>query len=267
MRPDTPAHPAARRARRRRCLVAGTGLLVVLAVAGSLLATAAWQRALERDRTHAFEAEAAGVGSAVGTSIQRLRDLTGAMAAMYQQNPSLTDGQFHQWVAAVGVAQRYPGVMQFGITANVQPPDLNRFLRRGRLHHLTGVVLPDPAKIGSPPYCLAPAGVYVDPAVRQYAALGAQLMCHQLLTSALYSRARDTGRAVVYSFRDPFTGKSELAIQQPVYSTQSVPTTVAARRARLLGWMGGLFNADGILASALAQHARIVLVLVRSLVR
>src|SRR3954452_12749632 len=111
----------------RRWWVGSAAILLVLALTTSLLITAAWERALERDRAHAFEAEATGVGSAVATSIQRLRDLTGAMAAMYEQNPHLTYEEFRDWVDAVGVADRYPGVMQFGVTANVKADELSSF--------------------------------------------------------------------------------------------------------------------------------------------
>ena len=47
------------------------------------------------------------------------------MAAMYQQNPDLTYEQFRDWVDAVGVATRYPGVMQFGVTARVPDAVVN----------------------------------------------------------------------------------------------------------------------------------------------
>src|SRR2546421_3426522 len=69
---------------RRRWWLGGAAVLLVAAIAGSVLGAAAWQRALERDRAHAFKAEATGVGSAVATSIQRVRDLTGTIAAMYK---------------------------------------------------------------------------------------------------------------------------------------------------------------------------------------
>ena len=40
------------------------------------------------------------------------------------------DEQFRDWVDAVDVADRYPGVMQFGITANVKSGELASFMRR-----------------------------------------------------------------------------------------------------------------------------------------
>src|SRR5436190_11885673 len=248
----------------RRWWVGSAAILLVLALTTSLLITAAWERAIERDRAHAFKAEATGVGSAVATSIQRLRDLTGAMGAMYKQKPQLTYEDFRDWVDAVGVAQRYPGVMQVGVTANVQPSDLSPYLREVHAHHMPGSKLPDPSKLGAPPYCLGQAGVFIDPAVKAYASVGAQNMCRSPMTAGLYNRARDSGQPVVFSFQDPVTHYSELAIQAPVYSTQIVPGTLKGRRANLLGWMGGLFNAGGILAEALQGHPRVGAVLART---
>src|SRR4051794_13478294 len=84
----------------RRWWIVGAAMLLAVAAVASVLGPAMWGRAVQRDRQHAFEAEATAVASAVATSMQRLQDLTGTMAAMYQQNPHLTYEQFSAWVDA-----------------------------------------------------------------------------------------------------------------------------------------------------------------------
>jgi diguanylate cyclase (GGDEF)-like protein len=77
-----------------------------------------------------------------------------------------------------------------------------------------------------------------------------------------FLKARDSG---VGAYLPYGTGKyEELVVGTPVYSTGAVPTTMKARRASFIGWIGTQVIPSVLLATALANHPRTAVAFVYS---
>ena len=239
--------------RRTRWWAPLTALALLAAIAASIFAAVAWERSVDGQARRSFDAESAGVASTVSTAVQRLQDLNGSLAADYAQNPGLTTNQFKQWTATIDVAKRYPGVVAFGAEAVVRHADLDQFLAQHPRPFENGTPL-NRALLGDHPfYCLGQAGALVHPS-HLIASMASANLCAFPEIAPLFLSSRDTGHAVTLAFGDSGGGPAYFFVNQPVYRTGVAPSTVAARRAAIVGWMEGLFDARRILATALSGH-------------
>ncbi|HWK28435.1 MAG TPA: EAL domain-containing protein [Solirubrobacter sp.] len=218
-------------------------LLAVFVVLAGLTAWA-WRAQVQRQHTHAFEAQAASVVASVTTAVRRMDDLTLAARTLLGTEPELTEADFEDWYASMGVDQRFSGVAGFGYVELVRAP--------GQPVYPTGA---------RPYYCLPKFGVAgpgMIGALRDAAMPGVDL-CQ---ISRLLISTRDSGR-----FR-AFVGSSQsghelFEVIAPVYRGGAVPATAAQRRALGVGWIVGLFDAEPILRLAVAGQRHVAVSLER----
>lgn len=228
--------------------------LLVACVAISLAAAGAWRAQVWRQPNAAFDAEAASVGSSVTTALRRMDDLTVAARTLVGSNPELTNAELASWYRSIGAQRRYPGALGFGYMELVPAAQLSRYVAQIRADPIPGMSRPahdfkiiPPGRRAS--YCLVRLGV--AGVVNRLIPGGYSLdVCGVPGVYALLS-SRDTGATT--TFLAPLTaGERVLTVSAPVYRGGVVPSTVAERRARMLGWMTGVFNVKAILGTAVA---------------
>ena len=215
------------------------------------------------DSEQAFAAQAASVGASVTTAVQRMDDLTLAARTLLAANPDLSNRQFAQWYRGMGVDRRFPGVAGFGYTERVPIERLGRFV-----HALAADPMPG-STTGSfelvppgdrPAFCLARLGVGAH-AMAELGVAGLDLCA----LSKLLDSARDSGSfsAFVIGADEPSGSAGRFSVIAPVYRGGGVPETVEERRARIKGWITGLFDAEPILRTAVAGQAGVAVSLAR----
>ncbi len=285
---DTTAQPSPRDRRRSRPRAASLLLLCLLLAVGTLgsaLVARSWRSAVATERQRAFATTATSVADTLTMSLQRDADVMATVRTLVADNPGIGNAAFGRWFATLGSATRYPGSFAFAYVQAVTPAQLPSFAATATADPPAGIAPAggfslDPPGVRSR-YCLMRlTAVELPPgASAKVAAIGSlehefsgfldpdvdECMGSQ---APLLDRAAATGQLAVGSFSsvlagvlrsDPaerhaiqvlFGNLSPIELVEPVYA--ATPSPVASgRRGPLLGWVGGVFDADALLAPVL----------------
>ena len=219
---------------------------LLLAVFIPLAGTTAWlwRGQVKRQNDQAFTAQAASIGASVTTAVRRMDDLTLAARALLGSRPEMTDSAFNRWYRSMGVDQRFAGVAGFSYV------ELVRERREG--------VYPAGDR---PYYCLPKLGV-AGPGMSE--TLGEITMPGLDLCqlTKLLGETRDSGQFSAFVMTSSH-GHEMFEVIAPVYDGGGVPGSVDARRSDATGWIIGLFDAEPILASAVAREGGVAVSLER----
>jgi diguanylate cyclase (GGDEF)-like protein len=219
-------------------------LLLAVFVALACLSAVLWRAQVQRQNDQAFAAQAASVGASVTTAVRRMDDLTLAARTLLANEPKLTNAGFASWYSSMGVVKRFRGVVGFGYTEIVRKP--------------ADDVYPPGRR---PYYCLPKIGV-AGPGMAETltdAAVPGYDLCQ---ISKLFEQTRDSGRFNAYVTSSGH-GHTMFEVVAPVYRGGGVPSTLAQRRARAIGWIIGLFDSEPILKSAVAGQSGVSVTLER----
>ena len=170
-----------------------------------------------------------------------------AGSALFAAGGPVTRDVFHRWAEHLELQEHFPGVQGIGFSARVAGPDLAPLVRRMRAEGDADFhVWPDG------PRREVHAILYLEPLDRRNrTAIGYDMYSDPVRRAAM-ERARDTGRAAA-------TGKVTLVqeiapskqagflIYVPVYRDQLAPESVAARRAKLVGFVYSPFRTADLL--------------------
>ena len=194
------------------------------------------------------------IASTLQLALQHEQDLDIGVVGFMAGTPNASASQFRQWVASVRALQRYPELLGIAEVAQVSAAELPAFAARdagdppgpmgtGRTLDVT------PAGV-RPYYCLETGsitrpGAPTVPAGFDY--------CSSALGPALLA-ARDTGRNTYLPY-DSGTARN-LAVGSAIYADGTQPTTVAGRRAALVGWTGSQISPTVLLDRALVGHPK-----------
>ena len=170
------------------------------------------------------------------TYIALLRGTAGLYAARGADGAPVTPADFAAYVTRLRLAEFYPGTRGIGFARRFRPEEGEALAAALRAQGLAGFALrplpsgPDPSAI-----------TMLEPLDRRNrAALGFDMFSEPVRRAAM-ERARDTGEASL-------SGRVELVqeidadkqqgflVYMPVYAGRTIPDTVAARRAELVGW-------------------------------
>jgi diguanylate cyclase (GGDEF)-like protein len=244
---------AARRVRRTRLFwPAMAAVLLAVGILGSVIG--AWQvhRTVEQSSRQTFQASAAQIASTLKLAILHEQDFVVGAAALFVRNPQTTEAEFLQWTASTSAFKRYPELQGVSELTMVTPAQLGAFAARDELDP------PGPLSAGgtlqvSPPgnrpyYCLETVAQSRNPEL----ALPAGTDFCQTSLGKEFLNARDTGQQMYIPYR---TGKlEELGLGNAIYKDGTTPSTVAARRADLIGWTGVEVLPGVLLSTALEHH-------------
>jgi two-component system, sensor histidine kinase and response regulator len=229
-----------------------TWLLLFVGIGGSVVGAAEWRTNQRQSARHSFNVQASVVTSSVALSLDRLNDLTATMRAAVSTRPHMTSREWDNWSADLDVAHRYPGSLGLAFARVVPASQLAAYEAK---------VTADPpaGATGNTPFAVVPPGArpfYCFIRFRSQSSVLEQLpigldLC-QVGGRGFFSKPRDTGQFHVTPVA--LGGASVAAIFAPVYRGGLVPATVAARRGRFVGLVGGLFNVEKLLGGALGHY-------------
>jgi diguanylate cyclase (GGDEF)-like protein len=226
----------------RRYWLALAALVIAAGSAGSLLGVNAYSRMQSHASRQAFAASAAGIASVLQLSIQRQQDLAVSAGAFFSEDPRATATEFLQWTKAAGAFARYPQMQTLSEVRLVTAAALGAF-ESARPSGFT--VTPAGNR---PYYCFATVSEQRSTTAESPAGID---YCQTALAPELLA-ARDSGKSEYLPYK---VGKvAELAVGSAVYRAGTAPTTVAARRADLIGWTGMATLPGVLLRTALVGH-------------
>jgi len=236
----------------RRYWLALAVLVIAAGSAGAFLGVNAYSRVQNRASRQAFEASATVIASVLRLSIQRQQDLAISAGAFFSGNPGATEAEFVQWTGAEDAFARYPQMQTISEVQLVTAADLGAF-EAFEIAHPSGLLSADggftitPAG-NRPYYCFA--AVAQDRVKLAASPIGIDY-CQTALGPELL-KARDSGQSEYLPYK--LGTVSELIVGTAVYRGGTVPATVAARRADLIGWIGIATLPGVLLHTALVGH-------------
>jgi diguanylate cyclase (GGDEF)-like protein len=241
--------------------VVGALLLVLLGTTLSVLAARAVAHDEAQKAHRAFASSSAEVSSRLKLALQHEEDLVVSTSAFVVTHPEMSNAAYNRWLQADRAFERYPEILSLSRMVVVKASELPAFAKRaqkdpaGRLGpDGTFQVVPPGAR---PFYCFADLKSQ-SPSGRADPSPAGLDICDNPAGARLLP-SRDSGVGIYEPFR---LGKlTVLGIETPIYRHGIVPTTVAARRATFIGWVGiGLMPAV-VLKTALYAHPGVKVIL------
>jgi diguanylate cyclase (GGDEF)-like protein len=237
---------------------ATTALLVIVGIVASVLGAKAVARSDADKARLSFHLASAEIASTLKLAIEHEEDLVVSASAFVTEKPNASAAEFDRWAESVHAMQRYKELQDIGLVTMVPANRLAAFQARMAAHplhplgpnSLAPVESPEVLPSGKRPfYCLAVAGLARDsqtylPGELDYCALAPTLVA-----------TRETGMASYAPF--VAAGNSALAVETPVYTGGTTPTTVPGRKRAFLGWLGELLVPKVVLARALEGHPNV----------
>jgi len=241
-------------------------VVLIVGMAMTAVGAVAWHNYVQSQAHRAFEAQASSVSAAVSTSLRRDIDFVAAQRAGVIAVPGLTNRQLAVWYRSVDVTKRFPGGVGFGFVQRVLPFQVSSF----------GAQMVADPPINEPvtaPYAVFPAGQRAEYCLQRYGiatSAAAKLtpanfdFCSATIPPDIHSpipplldEATRSGQMTVLAAGKLAVGKIAnsgaiadlFVIFSPVYSGEATPTTVAARRADLHGWIVATFSGNALLNS------------------
>ena len=229
-----------------------SALLTVCVVASFAGAFAQRSSALSQERRE-FRSVASGVASSMFLAINRDTEYVESLGSAVGAAPRMTNKQFTEYVARTHANVRYPGSLGYIYLKRVPDRRLAAFGRRlaadAPVGFQRGFRLIPPGRRSE--YCIVrfgksfQLGLNLPLGLDQCAAAVPGFVSKS--PGRLYRAVQDSGEVGVGAL-DATNGL--FGVAAPVYRGVRRPTSVAARRASLLGWAGGTFDGKAILTAA-----------------
>jgi hypothetical protein len=211
-------------------------------VGGSVYAFGSVRGASERSHK-ALVSSSVEVAAALRLAIQHEQDLIISTESFIVGNLSPSQSQFTRWAHEVGVLTRYPELFDLLVVQYVPASQLAAYAERTSTDRSAPFTVLPPGK--EPFYCFASVGVERSG--------GAVIPTHYNLCAGILGQKVQDARAQGTSAVLPLTEKL-LALDVPIYSTGSVPSTVAARDRAFVELIGMDVRPNILLRTALSGH-------------
>ncbi len=251
--------------------------VLVLGVVASVAGAVAWRTSVHNSHRAAFESDARSTSATLTMALQRDADLVAAARALVADNPTMSNAAFARWFDTLGASLRYPGTVGFAYVERVTPAQLPSFAAAVAADPPLGVSVPHPFVVQGPgqrsAYCLmrlttlqlAPSllsrlhalavaradfGNFISPTTDECTNPAFERLLAPTSTGSLTvgsfvealsasSRGSAASRSAVSSL---FGKLYPIELVTPVDSLAS-----PGDPAHLLGWIGGLFDANTLL--------------------
>lgn len=230
-------------------------VMIVVVAAGTIGAVVGARGVARNDGSkerQVFLASAAQISSTLQLAIVHEQDLAISAGAVLVRNPDATEADFLVWTKSVRAFARYPEMQTIFDIQQVLPSQLTAYAARQVADPSGPLAAPGTFAVtpaGSRPYyCLASVSRSRNTTTDLPDGID---FCQTPLRSELV-HARDSGQDEYLPHEQ---GKvEELAIGAAIYRGGSVPRTVDARRADIVGWTGIAILPGVLLHTALADH-------------
>jgi diguanylate cyclase (GGDEF)-like protein len=227
-------------------------LIAILGVAGSVVASGGIARQQLTSSVARNQTDAGQIAETLSLSLLHEADLVASAQSFEIDRPSATQSRFAKWAESVDVMARYPELFGIGAIQVVPRADLSKFAARYPIPWMENsgppkTIVPFPPGI-RPYYCLPTMMLMRDASLRLPRGLD---ICSVIpgvkLQSTKFSGLPSLAPA-------QFLGASLLSISVPLYRGGDVPSTLGARKAAFVGFMGVLFNTSVDINSALVGY-------------
>jgi diguanylate cyclase (GGDEF)-like protein len=263
-RPDAPPAPTARsrtarRKRRRNIWLTASISLIILGIAGSVVAAQLVAQTDRHQTRTTFTAAAANVAATLTLALQHEEDLVVSARAFIVGNPNATQLAFARWTLSVEALARYPELEGGGEVVLVPASGLAAFVARRKAEPASTLLTPGPFVVlpagRRPFYCFVTLTLARQVRPTTAVPSGFDYCALKTALRTAFLAARDSGRNAYL----PYTSGANtiLAVEAPVYSGGAVPSTLAARRHAFLGAFGTTVVPKVVLDTALRGHADI----------
>ena len=220
---------------------------IVAAIGGTVGAVFAANSVAGREADHAaraFTTSSAEVASTLQLAIQHEEDLIYSASGFLANEPNASSADFVRWGDSVQALQRYPELLGLGQAVLVRGSQFAAYAAR---------TAPDGSFQLIPPgvrpfYCFSQAGL--SRTGKPGFPPGYDLCAGPAGVAGL--SARDSGKGAYLPLQSGTT--TYLAVLTPVYRSGVLPTTVAARRALFVSWVGTQVLPQVVLHRALLGH-------------
>ncbi len=247
----TPNQGIAREASHRRRWLIGVTILVLLGVIGSFIGAVTVAHLDSQKMRQSSLVTSTAIASRLELAIQHELDLTTAVAAFIASNQEATQARFRNEVKSIQAFKRYPELQGLAELVLIPASKLSAFVTKENSLLPAGQSFTvQPPGVRSH-YCFTT--LFESRSVQQSAFLGIDQCDSQLGT--LIMRARDDGQPTYLPY-----GGSLLVVGQPIYTGNTVPTTVKARHDAFIGWVGMEIIPSVVLDSLVASYPKIKVV-------
>jgi len=192
------------------------------------------------------------IASTLNLAIEQEQDLAISAGAFIVENPNASESTFNRWVKDEDAFQRYHEILAVAIVEVIRPSQLRAFAARAAINEKESNA-PSQTFTLTPPgrrpfYCLVDVE-HARPGLTEIP-IGLD-MCDSSLGPQLL-QARDSGQPTYAP--DSLGGPAAFAVGTPLYRGGSHPSTLAGRRANLIGFTGTEILPKTILTTALLGH-------------
>ncbi|HLU47641.1 MAG TPA: CHASE domain-containing protein, partial [Planctomycetota bacterium] len=212
-------------------------LVVMLSATAAIVILA--HSAVKRDARAHFEQECRAAEIAVLERLWNVKKVLQAAEAFVSASDFVERASWHRFVGRQVLAEDYPGVRALTFVEVVRADESQAFLERTRRDGA-----PDFTIEAQMPRPLHAVVKYVSPAL-ETPSLGRDLFDEREIARVLVS-TRDSGESAITGEIVGFGGPRHALAFLPVYGSEEVPSTVADRRERLVGWVGAVVRMDEI---------------------
>ena len=172
--------------------------------------------------------------------------------AFWVSNPGMSSATFNKWVQGDHVIERYPELLGLGTLVMVRASQLAAFAARATKDP-AGLLGPGGSFKVAPPgtrpfYCFSEVGARALAGIRSLAGNDYCAGPARLLLLSVRDSAQETYFPVRLAKTDM------LGVEAPTYRGGVVPSTVPARRAAFVGWVGVVLLPKIVLRRALVGH-------------
>jgi diguanylate cyclase (GGDEF)-like protein len=240
--------------------------VLALGVLASLAGALTWRSSVREQQRQAFQSTATDISARLQTLVRADADFAGTLRTVLSLNPDLRASDFSRWFNRLEGHQRQVGALGTLIVSAVPASQLTSFERRRNRDHafrtlVGGHVAPVVAERRSR-YCLLSAGGVNTPYSPAATVLLQGDWCdprspigsyptYGTMQADVTASITDSARTVVYPVR---AGTSSFFIDAPFYRSGVSLSSVAARRAAVLGWVLSSFDVNALIRSAVGGH-------------
>lgn len=132
--------------------------VLVLGLLASVVSAVAWRTSVQNSHRAAFESDARSAATTLTMALQRDADLVATARALVADDPTVSNAAFTQWFDTLGAPQHYPGTIGFAYIERVTPAQLPSFAATVATDPPLGVAVPRSFAVQPPgqraAYCL-----------------------------------------------------------------------------------------------------------------
>ncbi len=226
--------------------------VVAIGFLGSFLGANNFGKNNAQHARQVLQTSTAEISSALNVAIQHEQDLAISAGAFIVEDSDASEANFINWVNNVDAFKRYPEILAVAEVVIVHPSELKAFAANAAINSKQSKA-PSQTFTLTPPgtrpfYCLVDIEL-ARPGLPEIP-IGLDL-CDSSLGPQLL-QARDSGQPTYAP--DSLGGPAAFAVGTPLYRHGGHPSTVAGRRANLIGFTGTEILPTTILMTALQGH-------------